>query len=152
MKNTWMGSVGASFILVLACGCSGALEEDGAPGTETVGTAVAELSQVPTGITCVRLILSGSTSSTKTFAVTAGTTPVKLNLGNLPVGSVTIAPSAFNLACASVTAMSTPTWLGNSTTANIVPGVTTNIALTLAANQTVSATVDFLQTAVCKLR
>jgi alpha-tubulin suppressor-like RCC1 family protein len=131
--------------LIIACGAGS--EADEAADSGPVGETVAELSSVPTGVTCVRFILSGSTSATKTYTVTAGTTPVKLSLGNVPPGSLSVNPAAFNLACTSVTNTSTPTWLGAAVSTNVVAGVTTNIAVTLVENLPVNASVNFLQTA-----
>src|SRR5262245_58780774 len=83
----------------LMVGCdSGSDGRGGTDAPENLGTVTAALSSVPTGVTCVQLVLSGSSSSTQNFTVTAGTTPVKLNVGLVAAGNLTVASKAFNIA------------------------------------------------------
>lgn len=137
-------AVGSAF---LSLSCVVGTESDDPAGDEVIGRAVAEISSVPPGVACVRLILAGSANSTKTFSVTAGTTPVTLSLGNLPSGALTVTPAAFSETCASLTAVTVPSWVGPDTVATITPGITTSVKLTLVANLPVTATVNFLQAA-----
>ena len=121
---------------------------DGGPGDASLGSVTAALSSVPAGVTCVQLVLSGSTSSTQSFSVTAGTTPVNLSVGSVPAGNLTVASKAYNLACSTVTGSSAASWVGTNVTTAVTPGQTTQIAITLRENLPVSVQVNFLANAI----
>jgi alpha-tubulin suppressor-like RCC1 family protein len=145
---------GASFHLLLAAlvsaGCGAADPEgffDGeAEGgqAENVATVTAALAVVPSDVTCVSFTLSGTTTGTQRFSVTPNATSVKLSLGQLPIGVVSIAPAAHNIACGSVTGSSVATWVGATVNVNVVPGMVTEIPINLLQNVPVGATVDFV--------
>ena len=140
-------SVYSLFLAALAgAGCGdggpGAGRESG--GNEQLAAVSAALTSIPVDVTCVSFTLSGSTTGTRRFTVTPNAVGVKLDLGRLPLGSITLAPVAHNLACASVVASSTASWLGASVSANVVPGVVTEIPIALRQNVPVAANVDFV--------
>jgi alpha-tubulin suppressor-like RCC1 family protein len=112
----------------------------------SLGSAVAAITSVPTGVACIQLVLSGSVSATNDFTVVGNSSSASLSLGPLPAGSLTVQPAAFNVACSAIVSSTVATWVGAATTVTITPGLTTQIALTLRQNVPVSAGVNFLST------
>jgi alpha-tubulin suppressor-like RCC1 family protein len=101
------------------------------------------LTVVPSDAVCLKLTLSGSTSGTQLITLTGGASSAGLSLGYIPAGSLTVTPLAYNLACASVTTTSVPTWAGPAVTVNVSAGARTAIPLTLQPYGT-TATVNFV--------
>lgn len=112
--------------------------------SENVGAVHATLNTVPSGVACVQIAVTGTTAKTQNFPVSAGMTPVQLNVGALTPGSVTVTAKAFNVACSAVVASSEPTWTGLPVTATITPGVAAEIGLTLRPAVPSSVTIDFV--------
>lgn len=126
--------------LMLMAGCAGE-----AAGDEPTGSAVARITSVPAGVQCVRVTLRGVTLG---FNVTAGAASTALDLGPQAGGSVQVSASAYDFACAAVTAATNPSWVSDATSATIMAGYTTSIAVTLRPATRASASVDFLLPAV----
>jgi len=146
MGTTGLGWLVACSALVGTLGCAaGNGADEGVAGDDgAVAQVTATLAVVPADVTCVSFVLTGSTSATKRFTVSPNTKSVKLDLGQLPLGSVSLAPVAHNLACSSVTANSVATWIGQTVTISVVPGLVTDVAVTLRQNVPVGANVDFV--------
>lgn len=129
-------------LLIAFAGCTDATSatED----SEGVGEVNLALTTVPTGVQCIQIVAKGTTTVTKTFTVTAGSSGVNvLALGALPVGSVAISGQAYNVACASISGQ-TPTWIADNFTINVQSGVTTSPTITFRPNNTVTATANFV--------
>src|SRR5689334_14468102 len=101
-----------------AVACSGAPNAD---EDANVGVATATITQVPPQVSCVDIQVNGSRSFSKKFDVTAGQTSV-LSLSGLPTGNVTFIGLAYPLACASVVASTTATWLSQPVPATLIAG------------------------------
>lgn len=129
--------IGLPCVAVLGC----ALE-----GGEAPGTVRAEITSVPSGVLCIRLAVraGGATTATnRDFSVTAGQATT-LDLGVLAPGALSVTPSAFNVACASVTGSTAATWAGEAATATVRAGEGAALSLTLRPNAATTATVDFV--------
>lgn len=119
----------------VACGTNAA--------TNDIGEARAEITQVPSDVECVVLVVTGSGHSvTRQFGVTPGQSSV-LQLNGLPLGTDTFQGSAFAEACGSVTSASTPTWTGDAVTATLSAGVVAEVKLVLRRSGQASVSVDF---------
>ena len=124
-------------------GCGAAPDSDG-DRSEDVGEVSLALTTVPTGVQCIQVAATGSTTVTKNFTVTAGSSGVNaLALGALPVGSATITGKAYNVACASISGQ-TPTWIADTLSISVQAGVVTSPAITFRPNNTVTATANFV--------
>lgn len=123
-------------------GCTEATS-DGAENSE-VGEVSLALTTVPAGVRCIQIVAKGSTSVTKSFTVTAGSTGVNaLALGALPVGSVVISGQGYNAACSSISGQ-TPTWIAENFTITVQSGVISSPAITFRPNNAVTATANFV--------
>ncbi|MFO0607955.1 MAG: hypothetical protein U0324_32625 [Polyangiales bacterium] len=130
----------AGLVSLLVAGCGGEL-----PGDEPTGSAVARLTTVPPGVQCVRVTIRGTTLS---FGAMSGASSMSLDLGVQAGGSVQVSASAYDFACAAVTAATNPSWVSDPVSATIMAGYTTSVALTLRPATRATASVDFLLPAV----
>ena len=145
MKRNWGNLLCAGVCLAsLVTGCGAG--NDGSANAESaeVGSIFATLTTVPTGVACVQIVLTGSTTKTQNFTVSAGMTPVLLNVGALAPGPVTVTVKAFNLACSAVLATSSPTWASLPVNATVTPGAAAQIDVTLRPAVPTSIAVDFV--------
>jgi hypothetical protein len=116
-----------SSLLVLACGTGEGKRGTGKDGP--VGTAQLFVQEVPGDVRCIRITASSSSRSrTDAFDVTPSQSAV-LTMDALPAGSVTFTGDAFAVACADISMSSRPTWLSDPVTAQITPGVVTDVTL-----------------------
>lgn len=132
--------------LVLAAAAAGC--DQSAPGSQfgqsgDVSEVTASLTTVPTGVLCVKLALSGAASSSLMLTVAAGASSASFSLGYVPAGNLTVTPSAFNVACSSVTSSTVPTWTGPAVTVAVVAGTPLVVPLTLEP-YSATATVNFV--------
>jgi alpha-tubulin suppressor-like RCC1 family protein len=109
---------------------------------ESVATAHAELTSVPAGVLCVRVV-AGAT--TKNFTVTSGASSLKLDLGQLPVGWQSTSATAYNVACPSGAAAPTanPTWVSDTAYVVVSANSATTVPIVLRPALSASASVDF---------
>jgi alpha-tubulin suppressor-like RCC1 family protein len=114
-------------LAVAAIGC----DQPGSGQSADVAEVTASLTTVPSGVLCVKLVLSGATSSSLLITVASGASSASMSLGNVPAGILTVAPSAFNVACSSVTSSTVNTWTGPAVTVQVVPGTPLVVPLTL---------------------
>ena len=115
-------------------------------GVDAAATVRAEVTSVPSGVQCVRLAVraGGATTATnRDFTVTAGQATT-LDLGVVVPGALTVTPSAYNVACASVTTSTAANWAGEAASATVRAGEATALTLTLRPNVRATATVDFV--------
>jgi hypothetical protein len=131
-------------VAAVATGCgAGSGQSGGGAESENAGAIYAMLSTVPSGVACVQIAITGNTTKTQNFSVSAGTTPVLLNVGALTPGPNTVTVRAFNLACSSVTASSSPTWTGLPVAATVAPGVAVKIDVSLSPAMATTIGIDF---------
>jgi hypothetical protein len=115
----------ASVISIGFAACNSALPEDG-----PVGTAVARITQVPSGVGCVSIKVVGTRTVRHSFDVTPGQSAT-LSMNDLPVGDDAFSASAYAVACNAI-AGAQPSWATTSAFgATIGAGTLTSLTLTL---------------------
>lgn len=120
-----------------AMGCAGA---DGqGEEAEPLGTAELDIVSLPAGAQCLQLTGSGGSTFSMTFTLTGST----VTIGRLPLATMTINASVWNVACTALSGVA-PTWVADPQTASFKAGVTTNLTLNLRANNSVSSTLNFI--------
>jgi len=129
--------------LVLAVAALGCDQPGAGSPSGNVAEVSASLTTVPSGVLCVKLALSGAASSSLMLTVTSGASSASLSLGYVPAGNLTVTPSAFNVACSSVTSSTVPNWAGPAVTVTVVAGVPLAVPLTLEP-YSATATVNFV--------
>jgi Calcineurin-like phosphoesterase len=146
MKNALFRTILGTALgaLSLAACSSGA---DGTPAgdqaDEAVGSVELLLSSVPSDAACLQVTVSGSRSVSKSFDLTAGSSP-KLVLSGLPVGAVKVDGSAFSAKCSKVKSSSVPNWvLEKPVTTRIDDLDVAKILLKLIRNGRGEVAVDF---------
>jgi alpha-tubulin suppressor-like RCC1 family protein len=138
LSRVALGLVGS--LLAASGGCGDIPKEHGTKEGIEVHVALAV---VPSGVQCVRLNLSGAVASSLTFTVASGASSASLSLGYVPAGTLSLAPSAFNVACTSVTSTTVPSWTGPAATVTVVAGTPLVVPLTLEP-YSVTAAVSFV--------
>ena len=123
-----------------------------ATADEGTGEIVATVTTVPSNGICLVLQFTNGVATTYT-ALTAGNSSSAVVINNLPVGSITITPAAYNVVSTScnstgVTASTVPTYTGASVTVSVMPGMVTQVQLGLRPNTAPTTSVDFAPTAV----
>ncbi|MFO0603384.1 MAG: hypothetical protein U0324_09435 [Polyangiales bacterium] len=123
----------------LTCACA---VEPGADGADHV---VAEIAVIPTGVQCVRVVVTpaGGAAVTATATVTAGTNAT-VDLGAVAEGSATLAADAFTAACAAVTTTTEPAWVADPAATVIRRGYLNAVSLTFRPQTQVRVTGDFV--------
>lgn len=130
-------------MMVLA-GCSSAAQGGGQADEANIGSVNLSLNRVPTGAQCLRVDATGLSPS-PTFALTSGAQTTGLIVGKVPLGSVTINASAFDVACASI-GTSKPSWVADPQTIAVAAGEVPKVELQMRQYLPVQATADFLPT------
>jgi alpha-tubulin suppressor-like RCC1 family protein len=123
-----------------ALGCGGNGPNGGAAESENVGRATFDLTAVPTGIGCVRITVTGSSTVTKDFALAAGASSATLNMDRQPLGSITIDGSAYATTCGTGVTL----YIADASTATISAGVVSALSLTFRKDNPVNASVNFV--------
>lgn len=126
--------------MLSACGAVPESEQE----DEMLGEAQLSLTQVPSGVLCIRVVATGSSTVTTSLPVTAGSSTASLNVGRLPLGTTQFSASAFDVACASVTASTAPSWIADPASAVLRPGVATTVSLAFHANNPVTVNAGFV--------
>jgi streptogramin lyase len=124
-------------LALAACG-------DSMPAEET-GVVVAEVKLAPADARCIQIKAVGATTVTQSFDVVPQASSV-LTLKNLPPGAATISAAAYNIACASVTASSTPTYASDPLMVTVTLTAPLNVTFVMRPYTTVGsgvATIDF---------
>jgi hypothetical protein len=104
------------------------------PDTE-FGVAEIALTNAPDDVHCVRLsVHHGSDTLENLFPLTPGEKAV-FRLEDLPLGLVRFEGDAFEAACSAI-AGQTPSWIAQSVSARLRPGIVKNIALVMVSTQT----------------
>jgi hypothetical protein len=144
-KSTSMGWA-AGFMIVATGGCDGhggPLVHSGDDGTSEVEVA---LTTVPSGVLCVRIdsTVGGQAQAARLLSVTPGMLSPSLSLGTMPAGAASFSGVAFNVACASVVASTPASWIADSATATLSPGIVTTVPMIFRRNNPVSVNANFL--------
>jgi alpha-tubulin suppressor-like RCC1 family protein len=108
-----------------------------------VGEVSLELRTVPSGVTCIQVVATSATVVTDQLTVSPGGSTASLSLGQLPLGSVSIAATAYNVACASIAGV-TPVWQADPLTVTLRPGVVSTLALIFRPVNAVTANANFV--------
>jgi alpha-tubulin suppressor-like RCC1 family protein len=130
-------------LLAIALGAACGTDEGRLSGeSEEFGEVEALLTTVPTGVQCVTF--TGSFTS-RLVTVTAGTSTLSVNLGQLSIGDHTVYASAYNVACAGVNMAGVqPTWIAEETNVRVRPAGVVPVRFTLVpVSTTNNVTVDF---------
>jgi hypothetical protein len=125
---------------LVAAACSSSPPGGGAG--ENVGTATAAITEVPSGVGCIEVDVTGARSVTSRFDVTAGEGSV-LSLTGLPLGLDTFVGLAYPSACSAVTSQVQATWISAATQASLTSQASASIALDLHPNGQSSVSINF---------
>ena len=136
----WTFTLGACALMV-GCGAPPESEEDRA-----LAEAELALTTVPANVQCIKVTVTigGQVLSQPLLPVTSGSSSASLSLGQLPSVNAIFTGAAFNLACASVTGTTTPTWIADQELATLAPGVLTVIEMTFRKNNPVGVGANFV--------
>jgi alpha-tubulin suppressor-like RCC1 family protein len=107
---------------------------------ENIGEAEFELSTVPSGVGCVRVTVTGTSTVTKDFTLAANASTATLNMDRLPIGTVSIDGAAYATTCGTGSTLYT----ADRATALLESGVVSKMALTFRKNNPVNADVNFV--------
>jgi alpha-tubulin suppressor-like RCC1 family protein len=137
-----------SFVCIVAFanwGC-GSNDVGTAQDTENVASTQLAVTNVPTGVLCVKVVVTvgSQTVNPPALTVTAGASSVALNLGQLPAGNASFQANAYNVACASVTTSTVASWIADPTSATLMPGYVANVPITFHPNNNVSLNANFV--------
>jgi hypothetical protein len=132
-------AVGAALALVSGC----AAQFDG----DEEGQAVAQITNVPSQIACIRINIKGATRNVeRKFSVSAGQSAT-LTMSGLPTGEVTFTGDAFPQLCSSVSSSTAPSWSSDPTTVVLWAGSMSTVSLKFQRTSNVTVTVDFVEDA-----
>lgn len=123
-------------------GCSDADATGPIAGEGPTGTIEAELSQVPAGVSCIKVTSSNGSIQTL-FNVTPGQSSVSLTMPALPLGGTEISASAYGLVCGSVTSSTVPGWIGAPVWVDVNAATRPQVKLTLFPNEPGAIDVNF---------
>src|SRR5262249_34419649 len=107
------------------------------------GSIEATLTQIPAGVLCVKVTVARG-SKTTLFNVSPGQNSATLSVGALLLGTTSVEASAYNLACAAVTASTVPDWTGTPVSVDVQAGIKPQISLTLLPNTASTVGVNFV--------
>jgi hypothetical protein len=112
-------------------------------GDDGTAVVVLALTMVPTDVKCIRVLVVGSETVTRTFDVNPGDAAT-LMFGGLPLGNAVITEATFDAACADVTSNSEATWVSIApVTLNLVSNGTATASIVLERPANASLTNDF---------
>jgi hypothetical protein len=129
-------------VLSTALACS-----SGANPPDGIGEARMEVTQVPQGVGCLRVVAAATRAVEFDFNVSPGTSSV-LNLSGIPTGRVDFSASAFPLQCPPAPG-AVPTWVSDQVTAMVGAGVVAQVTLAMHPNGRARVGVDFGDEPAC---
>jgi hypothetical protein len=126
-------------ISIATLGCVN--EGEGGPVT----SAQLEITTVPTGVQCVKVVVTigSSTINPPLMTVAAGASSASLSLGQLPVGNATFQGSAYNVACSAVTSSTVANWVADPATATLSYGNVALVSMNFRSNSPVTVKANF---------
>ena len=116
-------------------------------GTETpkdadVAEVVLALTQVPAGVGCIVITATGGITVKKAFSVSAGGNPT-LRLRGAPIGRVVLDAAAYGGGACPPPASAVASWVAETQTLALIPGVNQPVVLVLRKATGVDVTLDF---------
>ena len=135
-----IGPILVSFTMfAAAAGCGDDVAQSGNP---EVGTVQLSLASVPSDASCLRIVITGPRTISKTFALTPSSSPT-FSFDGVPAGIVQVDGQAFASACSSI-ASAVPAYVTDAPAfVRIAPPVSATVALHLIHNGRLSVSVDF---------
>jgi hypothetical protein len=135
----------AFVVTLLGLGVLSACGSPDADGPDQTAEVVLMLSEVPSGIQCIRVNIdvAGQTLQRR-IPVATGTSSSSVSLGQLPAGSATFTGLAFDFACFFANNTAVPDWISDAETVLLAPGVVTALSLTFRPNNPVTVDANFL--------
>jgi hypothetical protein len=108
-----------------------------------LGTILLTLTTVPQDVKCMRVMVTGNQTVTRTFDVAAGATSA-LTLAGLPVGQATVYEETFNVTCATLTPNTPATWVAEAPVPVVLlPTQQTSLICVLRRPAGLSVSADF---------
>jgi alpha-tubulin suppressor-like RCC1 family protein len=129
-------------VLALTSAC-GASHGPSGRDHEATGQVRLAVTVVPASVQCIQVVASGSTTVSQEFPTMSGQSSAQLSLGELPLGSVSITGTAFDVACGSI-ATASPAYVADPQAVNLEAGVVTNITMTFRPDNPVTANANFV--------
>lgn len=127
-------------LMLVAPGCGGADPTEWAD--DEAGTVRLSLTSIPGDAACLRIVVAGTRTVTRTFALSAAVAP-SFSIERVPAGIAQVDAQAFASTCASLTD-AVPNYVTDAPTfVRIVPPTPANVALHLVNNGRLSISVDF---------
>lgn len=132
---------GLMCVCVAGCGAGTPNGGDTNPSeSENIGEAMFQLMAVPSGVGCVRLTVTGSSTVSKDFTLAVGASTTTLNMDRLPLGAIAVTGDAYATTCGTGSTL----YLADPVAATLRAGVINDIALTFRKNNPVNASVNFV--------
>jgi hypothetical protein len=130
--------IASSTLIGLATGCG----SDPAATGDDLGSATIAITSVPSDASCIRITVSGSRTVVQRMSVTPGQSSI-FTLSQLPAGNDTFLGEAFAIACSSIVAQSSPTWISDPVSAFVQNSSAVNVTLKMHKNGRAKVSVDF---------
>ena len=133
-------------LAVASAGCmgEGVVGARSGGGAASVGRSAAAITQVPSGVQCVIVTLTGAVSDDVRQNVTAGAA-TRVDLGVLEPGDYTVSARAYDVGCDHLEELGTFTWGSDPAALTVRAGFPSDVSLTLRRARPSSATVDFVE-------
>ena len=139
MKRAISSSLLSLSLMATAAGCG---DDIAASAGDDTGTVMLSLVSVPTDASCLRVVITGSRTITKTYPLTAATSPT-FAIDRAPAGVAQVDAQAFASACGSI-ASAVPTYVAETPAfVRVTPPAVANAAVHLIHNGRLSVSVDF---------
>ncbi len=140
--NVFLSALVALLTPACAVGSDNVVDE----ANDRTGTARIALTEIPSGVGCVEIVVQADTTTRKLMPVTPGTS-VTISLTNVPNGWVTITGSAYELTCSQVSTAAKPAWLADPITLELRNDNET-VTLVFHRNMGTTVTPDFRESLV----
>jgi hypothetical protein len=138
LRAAELATVVAAALLAPTAGC-----DDGKHEPTETGAVLLSVDSIPDGVACVRVTAAGEFRQVVTdYAVTPGAS-LSESLSGLPVGKVLFSANAYSQACESTTKSTTPMWLSDQKSVNVVQGKSSSVTLILYKNGRAKVSVEF---------
>jgi hypothetical protein len=139
--------VGVSTLALAAGGCS-----SGSPDSseEGVASAVIAITNAPSDVRCVQILVQGTRSVEESFDVLPGQT-TQFQLNGLPAGMANFSGNAFDVSCASVDNPDfLPNWVADPVPAQLQSGAVAQVNLPFRRNVRAQVNADFEEDGTCQ--
>jgi len=145
-----MRSVSIAFVigvstLAFAGGCSSG-SPDGSD--ENVASAVIAITNAPTDVRCVEILVQGTRTVERSFDVVPGQS-TQFQMNSLPAGTANFSGNAFSVPCASTNGV-LATWTADPVAAQLQGGVVAQVTLPFRRNVQAQVNADFVDDGTCQ--